>query len=323
MSQPGRVCPIQYHYRPQSLCRDAVAVDAEVLYIVGGLYGNTVALETLQSMAAGEAEQGRRVHWLFNGDFNWFNVDSEAFAAINRVVLRHDVVLGNVEWELTDPDESAGCGCAYPGFVEDAVVERSNRIIQRLRHTARQHPELCAALRGQPRYRAYHIGGQTLLVLHGDPESLAGWGLAHEYLRDPDHQPLVDNWLLQTGADVIASTHTCLPALYQSSNGGVVINNGSAGMGNFRNDPRGVITRISTAGSHPDALYGTSLGSLTVEALPVAFNRDHWWTLFRSWWPEGSDADMSYGERIRRGTALEPKQALIEGAGINGRTSDV
>ena len=37
---------------------------------------------------------------VFNGDFNWFNADAMAFEGINRVVLQHVALRGNVETEL-------------------------------------------------------------------------------------------------------------------------------------------------------------------------------------------------------------------------------
>ncbi|MFN7751811.1 MAG: hypothetical protein ACK5TE_06045, partial [Pseudomonadota bacterium] len=42
--------------------------------------------------------------------------------------------------------DDAGCGCAYPDWVGDEVVERSNRILARLRSTVapRQQAELSA-----------------------------------------------------------------------------------------------------------------------------------------------------------------------------------
>jgi hypothetical protein len=48
---------------------------------------------------------------------------------------------GNVETELSDPVDGAGCGCAYPDWVDEGTVARSNRIIERLRAAARSRPE--------------------------------------------------------------------------------------------------------------------------------------------------------------------------------------
>ena len=78
------------------------------------------------------------------------------------------------------------------------------------------------------------------MVVHGDPDSLAGWGLAHESFteagNDGEAYRVVPGF---GGADVIASTHTCLPVLWsglvgEKSDVVVVANNGSAGMGNLQ-----------------------------------------------------------------------------------------
>ena len=128
----GRSCPLAYRYRPQDLCAQPEAVAEEVVYVIGGLYGNPLALTEIERMAAAEQAAGRRVRLVFNGDFNWFNASDELFRDINQRVLRHTVSLGNVEYELANPSPGAGCGCAYPEFVDQAVVARSNRIMTRL-----------------------------------------------------------------------------------------------------------------------------------------------------------------------------------------------
>lgn len=306
----GRGCPLHYRYRPAQLAECPETLDADVLYVIGGLYGNPLALTEIEAMAERERAEGRRVELVFNGDFNWFNADPACFAALNRRVLRHRAVLGNVEWELADPHPGAGCGCAYPDFVDDAVVARSNRIIARLQGIAAEQPGICRQLRRLPRYRCIEIGGQRVIVLHGDPESLAGWGLAWEHLRQPAHQAALHRWLEESGAQVFAATHTCLPALWRAHDR-AIINNGSAGMGNFYNDPRGMIGRIGVASRHPQALLSQPIGALQVELLPVTFDIHAWQALFQQWWPTGSDAALSYGERIRQGTALHPKDCLL------------
>ena len=70
-----------------------------------------------------EAERGRK-RLVFNGDFHWFDVDPARFARIQQAVLTHTALRGNVETELADPDShsDAGCGCAYPEWVDDGVV---------------------------------------------------------------------------------------------------------------------------------------------------------------------------------------------------------
>lgn len=281
-----------------------------MIYVIGGLYGNPLALEAIETLAAEEAAQGLRVELVFNGDFNWFNIDSATFEAVNRKVLQHRFVLGNVEWELANPQPGAGCGCGYPDSVNAGVVERSNRIIEELKQVAGGFSQLCAQWRNQPRYRCLDLNGRRILILHGDPESLAGWGLSLENLRRPAHQHQLQRWLDACGADVIASTHTCLPALWRRD-GRCIVNNGSAGMGNFVGDPRGSISRISTGSRHPRAVLSQDIDDLRIELVAVPFNSQSWLDLFGHWWPSGSDAAVSYGERIRLGTALKPTECLL------------
>ncbi|CAN0602224.1 unnamed protein product, partial [Ectocarpus sp. 12 AP-2014] len=218
----------------------------DVLYVIGGLYGNPYALDEIEEMALAEERQGHRVKLVFNGDFNWFNASDALFRDINNRVLDHTVNLGNVDYELANPSPGAGCGCAYPAFVDQGVVERSNRMMERLQATAGEHPDILKRLSLLPRYRCLIFGGLKVLVLHGDPESLAGWGLAYESFAAGNEARLAD-WFRTSGVDMIVSTHTCLPVLWKGTvdgRGCAVANNGAAGMGNLVSDPRGLITRI-------------------------------------------------------------------------------
>ena len=50
--------------------------DRDVLYVVGGLYGNAFALNAVEQLASKESGN---VRICFNGDFNWFNKSLEDF----------------------------------------------------------------------------------------------------------------------------------------------------------------------------------------------------------------------------------------------------
>lgn len=82
----------------------------------------------------------------------------------------------NGEYELATPSSEVGCGCHYPEMVEDGVVARSNRIIERLQSVASGHPEIQRQLKALARWRCMIFGGLKVLILHSDPDSLAGWG---------------------------------------------------------------------------------------------------------------------------------------------------
>jgi len=115
---PGRTCPVSYRHAPSVFDREPEIV-ADTLYVVGGLYGNVEALRAIEMLARDEATPPVIV---FNGDFHWFDVDGADFAAIDRGVMRHRALRGNVETELANDEGDAGCGCAYPDEVSDADV---------------------------------------------------------------------------------------------------------------------------------------------------------------------------------------------------------
>lgn len=318
----GRSCPLHYRYQPGDLTRAPIACDADVLYVVGGLYGNPYALDEVEAMAQRERDRGHRVQLLFNGDFNWFNASDELFREINTRVLDHWATTGNVEYELAQPGDGAGCGCAYPDFVDDAVVERSNRIMSRLQSVAANHSDLQDRLAVLPRYQCLMFGGLKVVVLHGDPESLAGWGLSHEMLESQGDGPLI-GWFRETDADVLVSTHTCLPVMRHLEVSGrprIFLNNGAAGMGNLQGDRSGLLARLAFTPPHRGA-YGLR-GALPVRAalVPVRFPLAPWLALFDRLWPEGSDAALSYRHRILNGTGLAVTQLLSASEPVTNRS---
>ena len=303
-TRPGRSCPRHYRYSPAVFSR-AADLEAQSLYIVGGLYGNPFALEAVLDLARRE-----NATLVFNGDFNWFDVDSEGFGAINETVLRHAALRGNVETEIAGEDAGAGCGCGYPDWVGEAEVERSNEILKRLRETARGHPELRARLGVLPMHLVAEIGGLRVGIAHGDAESLAGWQFSQEALRErPEHAEAL---LAGAAIDVFACTHTCLPVMqdFATPRGtALIVNNGAAGMPNFRDTRFGVATRIASASS-TQALYGTRLGGTVVEAVPVRYDYEAWMARFDRVWPAGSPAALSYRKRIASGPGYEVEQAV-------------
>jgi hypothetical protein len=250
----------------------------------------------------------------FNGDFNWFNVADQAFAQINRRVLAHDAILGNVEAEFDAPEDDAGCGCAYPDNVDEAVVERSNQIHRQLKATAHRHDQLRHRIAQLPMYARYQVAGCRVGVVHGDADALAGWGFDVAALADPASAPWLQSVFGRADVDLFASTHTCLPALRRIPLGagreGCVVNNGAAGMPNFQGDLAGLCTRIATAPSPHPTLHETRVAGAYVALVPVRFDTERWRTEFLSQWPAGSAAWLSYFQRINTGPAFSPAQAL-------------
>ncbi len=311
---PGRVCPLRYRYGPQAIARADVR-EADTLYVVGGLYGNVPALDAIEAMARAESRaEGPAPTLCFNGDFNWFDVDDAAFAEINRRVLACDALLGNVEAELDAPGDDAGCGCAYPSSVDSGVVERSNLIHARLKATAARHPELLARIARLPMLARYRVADCRVGVVHGDAESLAGWRFDVAALDDPAERAWLGSVFEAADVDLFASTHTCLPAMRRLPTGsgreGCVVNNGAAGMPNFTGDAGGLITRIATTPSPHPVLGEVRVAGAWVALLPVRFDAPRWEREFLAQWPPGSPAWVSYFERITRGPAFSPAQAI-------------
>ena len=305
---PGRSCPLSYRYAPAVLAR-APELAAETLYVAGGLYGNSPALDAIAERAG--RERGG-VKLVFNGDFNWFNTDAAGFESVNEAVLRHAALRGNVETELAGEDEAAGCGCGYPDSVGDPEVERSNHILGRLRETAREFPALRARLGALPMHLVADVAGVRVAIVHGDAESLAGWGFSQEALRDPAQRAAAAAWFAAAGARVFASSHTCLPVMqdFATPLGRCVLaNNGATGMPNFRGARYGLITRISRT-SAPDALYGTAIEGIRVEALTVRYDHERFERAFLANWPSGSAAHASYHRRIVAGPAYRLDDAV-------------
>lgn len=310
MMRPGRHCPLSYRHPPSSLAT-APAIVAETLYVIGGLYGNRQALDWIEARSAHESDH---VTLVFNGDFHWFDVDRAVFDAINRTVLdpRYIALRGNVETEIAGEDDGAGCGCGYPDFVSDAEVERSNCILSRLRETARSLPGERARLSALPVRFAAEVAGVRIGIVHGDAGSLAGWGFSQEVLRDPLQRGTAAAWFGAAGVRVFASSHTCLPVMqaFHTPRGRCLLaNNGAAGMPNFSGTRYGLLTRISATPAR-DALYGTSIEGVRVEALPVPYDHAGFERDFLASWPAGSAAHSSYYRRIVEGPSYRLDDAV-------------
>ena len=81
MDPRGRSCPLAYQYQPEALAQPA-QLEADTLYVAGGLYGNPAALQAVLERAADEP--GGPATIVFNGDFHWLDIDPEDFQAVQR-----------------------------------------------------------------------------------------------------------------------------------------------------------------------------------------------------------------------------------------------
>jgi hypothetical protein len=309
MKGPGRACPPHYGYSPRTFAR-APDFAADTLYVVGGLYGNPLALDEIDRMAALEDQPPRR---LFNGDFHWFDAEPRLFASVQRRVLAHVALRGNVETEIAGDDGEAGCGCAYPESVPDDDVERSNAILGRLRGVAAEVPGAREALARLPMHAVAQVGSLRIGIVHGDAWSLAGWRFAHDELHQPAHEEHLQAAFELGAVDGYACSHTCAPALRVLGER-FVINNGAAGMANFAGDTSGLLTRIATR-PLPRALedaraYGLHERGVWIDALRIRFDAARWRERFDAIWPAGSPAAVSYRERIVAGPPFSVDHAL-------------
>jgi hypothetical protein len=274
--------------------------------VAGGLYGNPLALQTLIELY--EREPGNKA-LVFNGDFHWFDVDPRDFELVNDAVLSFHAMRGNVETELAQPGDAIGCGCGYPEWVDEGTVERSNRMIERLRTAAQSLPDSLLRLAALPMYLRVDVGGARVAVVHGDAESLAGWNFSQEVLGTSDGYDAARRAFDASGVDVFASSHTCLPVLQRFPSRCALINNGAAGMPNFKGEIFGLATRIALSPGK-ESLYAVRLGELFVEAVPLRYDVAAWERRFLQQWPAGSDAHVSYYSRIANGPPYSRAQAF-------------
>jgi hypothetical protein len=275
------------------------------LWVAGGLYGNPFALQSLIESYA--REPGTKA-LVFNGDFHWFDVDYEDFRRINETVLEFHATRGNVETELAMPAAGAGCGCSYPDSVDQDVVAHSNRIIERLRATAQALPHELARLAALPMHLVVEVGDSRVAVVHGDAESLAGWAFSQEALSTTGGLASAQEAFDLAGVKVFASSHTCLAVLQGFSDDRILINNGAAGMPNFRGEVFGLASRIALSPGK-DAVYSARSGGLFVEAVALRYDASAWERRFLAQWPAGSDAHASYYRRIMVGPGYTLGQA--------------
>ena len=303
---PGRSCPLHYRYGAAALADTRADMDADVLYVVGGLYGNRPALDALERLLALER---RPVRVLFNGDFHWLDVAAECFADVQRRVLSHDALAGNVEAELVDGSGDAGCGCAYPADVPDVVVDRSNLIHALLMHTTRHDAHWRGELAALDFWRGVRVGDARVGVVHGDAHSLSGWSFDARALRDTALAVQHEDTLRTAQCHVFASSHTGLPALALFGGQRAIINNGAAGLPNFRGRRFGLVSRIALTAAPVRPQYGARIGHLHIDALALDYDHAAWLAEFTAQWPARSPAALNHLERIEHGPAWTPADA--------------
>jgi len=304
-NQEGRLCPIDYRYRPEDIATAPMRSelqDLDALWVVGGLYGNREALDAV--LVAYRADTSPRKALVFNGDFHWFDAEPCWFADIQAEVDRYLATRGNVETELArDGIGAAGCGCGYPDHVGDDTVQYSNRIIERLHAVVPE--EVRGRLAGLPRFLRAEVGGVAVAIVHGDAHSLAGWSFSHEALQDEAGRREARRACDAAAVRLFASSHTCMPVVSDLGGGRWVLNNGAAGMPNATAALHGLCTRIAKTAPTGSTQYRQE-GALHLSLQAVRYAVDPWWQRFERCWPPGSDAFRSYADRLRFGPDAQP-----------------
>ena len=309
----GRACPVDYHL-DESVFIDDPQVSCEVLYVVGGLYGNPFALDAIEAMVAGEPTAPLVV---FNGDIHWFDKNADNFMNIERRIDRPNWIplVGNVEAELRrETDIGVGCGCAYPSCTSDASVSRSNRIHRMLLAAVHEHPECRELLVGRPAAMTVDVAGVKVGITHGDEKLIGGWDCSRDSLQDPLRQDELARFMKEAGIEVFATTHTCA-AVAVELECGLMINNGAAGLPNFEGQHFGIITRIATTPA-AESLFGACRGGLYVDAVPVRYDHDAYLAWFDELWEPLSPAAVSYRGRIVNGDPSRIAEALLGGFSV-------
>ena len=312
MKLAGRICPLDYSIDAKSF-KNFMTIENPTVYIVGGLYGNLEALKEIINMAKEEYNKYKsEVFIVFNGDMHWFDIEIEDFNKIEEMSSGCEKLLGNVERELfRENDIGIGCGCAYPDYVSDDIVERSNIIHKKLKDTVNKLPKYKNIFSDRKMNIVIQLSEQKIAITHGDEQKLGGWECSRETLSNVDRQEKLNKWFKENDIDILATTHTCSPAALEIENG-IVINNGASGMPNFKNKIYGLITRISLYESDK-AIYREKIKKLYVEAVAVKYNNDKFLKWFDNVWAIGSEASLSYRDRIVNGPDDFVDNALIKG----------
>ena len=283
----GRVGAEDYAIAPEEWDKPPIA-KFDVLYSVGGVYGNIEAMKKVREMV--ESESGD-VCVVYNGDYHWFDGNADNFLKVEQLLEGFIPMNGNVELELArQQDCGVGCGCSYPTTMSDAFVGRSNAIFGRMKEAIKNLPEV-GALGSRSAWGVVEVGETRVGITHGDETSVSGWGCSVENLQDPERRARLDSFFSERDIDVLSTTRTCAAAALVLPHG-VVINSGSAGLPEYRNKLFGLVNRVAKT-PYPDAVYRARIKDVFVEAAPVRYDQDAFITWFDSVWEQDSPAAQS------------------------------
>lgn len=306
----GRACPVDYRIADDAFA-GPTAESCDVLYVVGGLYGNPFALDAIERMLETEDPE-KKTLVVLNGDAHWFDKTAENFSSLEKRLRKYMPLVGNVEAELRrQEDVGVGCGCAYPECTSDESVSRSNRIHKMLSIAVDEHPELKKMLEGRPATLTVAVAGKKIGITHGDEKLIGGWDCSRESLQDIMRQDELDTFMKDNDIDVFVTTHTCAPVALTLAHG-AMINNGAAGLPNFLGDDFGLCIRIA-CNPVEDSMFETTFDGLYVQAVPVRYDNEAYIKWFDSLWSETSPAAISYRDRIIGGPDDHLADSLLGG----------
>ena len=241
---------------------------------------------------------------IFNGDFHWLNKKKEEFIAVQEFINKHIAIKGNIEDSLSNPKNFNNCNCDYPDYFPPEETIYSNEIFSQLKKTYL----LCDEYKNDLNKLDTHFyisikNGPNVFVTHGDLLSLNGWSFSSQSIREVKKEDFL-NFFNLVNADVIVSSHTCLPvfcnAIHRNGEEKLLLNNGAAGMPNFRNKEFGIIIRISST-EFPDekVLYRKRIKNYFFEAIKLEYANENFVKDFLSNWPFKSPGYKAYFDRIR------------------------
>jgi hypothetical protein len=66
------------------LIRNSKDLNSDIVYVVGGLYGNIEALDAIECRVKEDEVAAKKPLVVFNGDFNFFNNKDEEWVNVNK-----------------------------------------------------------------------------------------------------------------------------------------------------------------------------------------------------------------------------------------------
>lgn len=198
-----------------------IRLSARRVALFGGVYSNHLSLEATLADAAGAGVEEA----ICLGDLGAFGPHPDRAIEIVRQA-GIPVVQGN--YDASIGHGLSDCRCGYTDPRDNHFAALSYRYTY-----ARTSAENRVWLRDLPPAIRLSLGASEILVCHGSPRR------ANEFLWESTTSDAFSGWLLdETGADVLAVTHTGLPWTRELPGGRRILNVGAIGRPANDGDPR-------------------------------------------------------------------------------------